>query len=163
MKKGEFSEQIITKELWKLFRKEFPEHAKLSWKEFYSAWGDIAEVIREEAITNPLGVKLGSYTGELKLQYLPYKFEAPDPVTSKELGEEVNHVNLVSRGKVGKVKWERRWAVRFNKLLQFFAFEATRELTKAAKVYIDGNPEKLRVSRNTLGGKHVWKSLKEGK
>ena len=160
MKKGKFSKMVITKELYSRFCKEYPEY-KLSWKEFSDYWKDIAVKVRHYTIYNPLGVKLGSYNGELKFQYLPYKFKAKDQQTSTELGEEVNHVNISSRGKVGKIKWERRWAVKFNKMLQFYAFDETRELHKMAKDHATANPEALRISRNTLGGHSVWRQKRK--
>lgn len=162
MRKGEFSKQIVTKELWRNFIKKFPEHKDITWREFYNSWSEIAETIREEAITNPLGVKLGSYTGELKLQYLPYKMKnAKDQEISNELKEETNHVNLLTRGKVAKIKWERRWAVKFNKMLQFFAFDSTREMNKLAKKHTDENPDKLRMARSVLGGFSFWRQIKK--
>jgi len=60
---------------------------------------------------------------------------------------------------VAKIKWERRWAVRFNKMLQFFAFEPTRKMNTMAKKYTDTNPDKIRVARNTLGGFSVWRQI----
>jgi len=129
-------------------------------KELNTAWRDIATMIRQEAITNPLGVKLGSYTGEIKLQYLPIKFDAYNHAASEEVGEKRKHMNLVTRGKVARIKWERRWAVKFNKMLQFLAFVPTREMCSLAKKHTDAFPEKLRVSRNTLGGKSIWRQLK---
>lgn len=161
MKKGKYSSQVVTKELWKEFTRAFPEYKKMSWKDFSDYWKDLSETIREETITNPLGVKLGHYTGELKYQYLPYKFKAKDNNTSAEEGMEINYVNLVTKGKVGKVKWERRWAVRFNKMLQFYAFEPTREMEDMAKIHTDANPEAIRTSRNTLGGFSIWRQLKQ--
>lgn len=160
MKKGIFSMQIVTEFLWREFKKKFPEYKKKTWKEFSEEWGDIAETIREQAVTNPLGVKLGSYTGEIKLQYLPYKFQSTDYNTSIQLGEKTNYVGLSTRGKVAVVKWERRWAVKFNKMLQYFRFTETRDINKRAKIYIDSNPEKLRVARNTLGGYSIWRQIK---
>lgn len=156
MRKGEFSNLVVTKELYKRFCVDFPEY-KLTWNEFYQVWLSIAEKIRQEAIYNPLGVKLGSYTGELKLQFLPYKFEAIDHTTSSKLGQKVKHLNIDDKGKVAKIKWERRWAVKFNKILQFYAFDETRELHKMAKEHVDKNGEKLRVARITLGGNSVWR------
>ncbi len=158
MRKGKFSTNIVSKELHKEFTESFPEYKNMKWDEFYQTWKDLAEMIRHETVNNPLGIKLGSYTGELKLQYLPHKFKAVDQANSNELGKEVLHTNLVNRGKVGKIKWERRWAVKFNRMLQFYAFEETREINKLAKDYIDNNSEKLRVSRNTLGGFSIWRN-----
>lgn len=128
----------------------------MSWKEFQERWGEIADTIRNEAIVNPLGVKLASYLGELKTQFLPKKYRAVDRKLFMETGEEVNHLNLVTRGKVAKIKWERRWAVNFNKILQLYAFEADRRMNSLAKTYVPENTEKIRTSRITLGGKRTW-------
>lgn len=160
MRKAKFSKSVITKELWKDFIQKHPEHKKMSWNQFYASWQEIAQTIREEAVTNPLGVKLGSYTGEIKLQYLPYKFEAISGNASEKAGEKVKFLSLVTKGKMAKIKWERRWACKFNKMLEYYGFESTREMNKLAKEYIDKHPEKLRISRNTLGGTSIWRKFK---
>lgn len=160
MRKGAFSQQVITKDLYEHFKTTMPEHKDVTWNEFRDIWEDIAQTIREEVIQNPLGVKLPKYTGELKLQYLPYKYKALDNATSQMLGEKVNHLNIDEKGKVGKIKWERRWAVKFNKMLQFFAFEPVRAMNLMAKAHIDESPEKLRMSRGVLGGYNVWRHIK---
>lgn len=157
MKKGEFSKMVVTKELYNRFKKEHPEYKELSWDEFYKSWLEIAAKVRYEAIWNPLGVKLGFYCGELKLQYLPYKFEAIDHGTSEIIGEKTTHLNLDTKGKVPKIKWERRQAVKTNKILQFYAFDETREMNKLAHDYMQKHPDRLRVARVTLGGPSVWR------
>lgn len=157
MRKSKFSKTVISRELWKKFIEEFKEYKDMTWKEFYDNWLDIANVIRQETVHNPLGIKLGSYLGELKTQYLPHKFFADDKDLSNKLGEKVNHLDIHTKGKVAKIKWERRWAVKFNRMLQFYAFDETREINKLAKIYIDGNTEKVRTSRNTLGGPSIWR------
>lgn len=162
MRKGKFSSSVITKELWKKFITTFKEYKDMTWLEFYQNWMDIAQTIRNETIYNPLGVKLGSYLGELKLQYLPYKFEAVDHSLSEKLGENVDYTNIVTKGKVAKIKWERRRAVKFNKVLQFYAFDETREMNNMVKSYILTNPDKVRVARNTLGGMSVWRQKIRG-
>lgn len=151
MRKGKFSKSVVTKDLFKKFKKEFPEYSELEWKTFIKIWLDIAKEIRKQSIYNQLGVKLGSYCGELKLQYLPYNFKTTLP-------DGTNHLNLNTRSKVAKIKWERRWAVKFNKSLQYYAFEGTRDLNKLAKNRVTENPEKLRTARNTLGGKSIWRT-----
>lgn len=157
MRKGEFSKMVITKELFTRFKKEHPEHKNLTWEQFYKYWLDIANKIRQEAITNPLGVKLGFHCGELKLQYLPYKYQAVDHNESEKLGEETTYLNLTNKGKVAKIKWERRQAVKTNKILQFYAFDPTREMDRMADKHIKMHPDKLRVARVTLGGHSVWR------
>jgi hypothetical protein len=153
MRKGEFSKMVVTKELYKRFIEEFPEYEELTWREFYDSWLEIAEQIRHEAAFNPLGVKLGSYVGELKFQYLPYDFKAKDHTS----GDGSDYINLVTKGKVGRVKWERRWAVNFNKMLQFYAFDGAREINELAYQRATQNPESIRVARNTLGGHSIWR------
>lgn len=158
MRKGEFSKLVVTPELFEKFKKEFPEYINLTWKEFYRYWLDITEVIRYEAIYNPLGCKLGSYLGELKLQYIPYKFKAVDNAVSNKEGESLNFLNIETKGKVPRIKWERRAAVRFNKILQFYAFDETRELNRLATKYIrEDNADKIRVARVTISGYSVWR------
>jgi len=158
MRKAEFSKSVITNELFKKFKKEFPEYKNLTWKEFYQYWLDIAKKIRYEVIYNPLGVKLGSYLGELKMQFIPYKFKAVDYGKSIELGEKVPYLNIETKGKVPRIKWERRQAVKFNKILQFYAFDETREVKELAKKYIrDDNVDKIRTARITIGGHSVWR------
>lgn len=157
MRKGEFSKMVVTKELFSKFQKEFPEYSNMKWDEFYNTWLDIAEKIRYEAVNNPLGVKLGGYTGELKIQYIPYKMATINKGESQKMGEKIAPQNFDSKGKPARVKWERRWAVKFNKILQFYAFDETRELTKAAGEYIVNNPTSIRVARVTLGGHSVWR------
>lgn len=157
MRKGGFSKMVVTRELYQKFIREFPEYRNMKWEEFYGKWLQIAEKIRYEAVNNPLGVKLGSYTGELKIQYIPYKMDVVDKGNSQKEGEEVRPFNFDSKGKPARVKWERRWAVKFNKILQFYAFDETRELTKAAGEYILNNPTSIRVARITIGGQSVWR------
>ncbi len=163
MRKAKYSINLVSKDSFKKFKDSFPEHKDMKWEDFSNNWLDITETIRKEIIENPLGIKLGSYTGELKLQYLPYKQKAVDIDLSNKLGEKIDHLNITTKGKVAIIKWERRWAVKFNRMLQFFAFQATRKLNVDAKKYIDSHPEKLRVSRAITGGVNVWKKLKPRK
>lgn len=161
MRKGKYSRQVVSKEAWKDFIENNPDYRNMTWNEFYQNWKEIAETIRNEVVTNPLGVKLGFYTGELKVQYLPHKFDrAMDKTASEEAGEHLTYVNLVTRGKVAIIKWERRWAVKFNRMLQFFAFESNREINKLAETYIKSHPDSVRTARNTMGGYSIWRQLK---
>lgn len=152
MKKGEFSKMVITKKLLTKFKDEFPEYKNMDWKTFYQTWLEIADMIRYEAIYNPMGVKLGSYLGELKLQYLPYKLKAEDFDLSQKEGTKLNYLNIDIKGKNVKIKWERREAVKRNKVLQFYAFDQTRELNRLSATYMEKNSDKLRTARVTLGG-----------
>ena len=161
MGKREFTKPVITKDLWKRFRKEFDDYKDIEWREFYDTWCEIAERIRYYCINNPLGVKLGAYLGELKFQYLPHNFKAKNHMLSEKEGEHIDSMNIPSKGKVCTIKWERRWAVKFNKMLQFYAFNETRDINLLAYKYMETNPNP-RVSRNTLGGISVWRQKIKG-
>lgn len=159
MGKGEFSYHVVSRKLHEKFLQAHPD-SNISWQEFQKLWIDITDTIRTETVYNPLGVRLAYYLGELKVQYLPYKFGTVDKKASEELGVEVNNLHIHSKGKDIKVKWERRWAVKFNRMLQFYAFEPDRKICHLASKHTYESPEKLRVSRNTLGGKRAWRDKK---
>lgn len=160
MRRGKFSKSVVSKQLWRQFIKTNPEYKGMTWDQFFTNWKEIADTIRIETITNDLGVKLGSYTGELKLEYIPYKFRAENYNITEA---RVPYPNILAKGKVAKIKWERRWAVKFNKMLQFFQFQPTREMNILARDYMDGNADKVRMSRITVGGYSVWRQLNKKK
>lgn len=160
MKKGKYSTNVVSHEVYNKFIAEFPNHSHLTFAEFRDLWEDIALTIRTEMISNPLGVKLPKYLGELKLQFLPYKYKAVDQNTSAKYGRNINHLNIDEKGKVAKIKWERRIAVKFNRMLQFFAFEPYRRIQGMAKAHIDANPDLVRMSRSVVGGLSIWRTIK---
>jgi hypothetical protein len=150
--KLKYTHKISTKELFEDFQKRYPEY-DIDLKEFEHIWLDlIAPEIQKEAALNPLGIKLPFYVGELKLQWLPYRPKEIDFNHKDRQGEIVPLLNLMNGGKVPKLKWERRNAVRYNRWLQFYGFTPSREIEKLAKKKIEENPNDLRVSRVTLGG-----------
>lgn len=155
--KKEFSVNIICRENYEEFIKEYPEYKNMTYKDFTQRWKEFTDTLNNEVIINPLGVKLGLYLGELKYQYIPYKFKATAHQTYNESGKEQNFINLNTKGKIGIIKWERRWAVKFNKILQFYAFDAYRGMNILAKNYTDENPHMIRMSRITTGGKSIWR------
>jgi len=157
MRKGQFSKQIVNKQLWWRFIEDNEKYEKVTWDEFRKLWDDIAYTIREEAVENPLGVKLPKFIGELKVQYLPYLNHGHiDHIKSNELGIKVKNLGIVDKGKRGTLKWERRWAVKFNRMLQFFAFQPGRTLKLMTVKKFNKHPEKIRMSGNTLRGHNIW-------
>jgi hypothetical protein len=148
--KGEFKKHLVTTAILKDFKKENPEYKNITWKDFLKIWTDICEEIHEEVCTNPLGIKLKFYIGEIKVQYLPYKLYTkmiiPDEHTA------IKALNLHSRGKTAILKWERRKAIKFNKWLRFFAFQGCRDLQRKVAKSIKENPDRYRISRITTGG-----------
>lgn len=151
MKKGKFSKSVVTKELHKRFIENYPEYKDMGWAEFYGSWKEIAESIRIEAATNPFGIKLGSYAGELVLEYMPSSMKMIDRGKSQDLGKNVTYVNLITKGKTAKLKWSRKEAVKFNDILGFYSFSETREINQLCKKHIEQNPGSLRISNNRRG------------
>ena len=146
--KGKFSKTLVCRELWKEAVKNNLDYKYLSYEEFYKIWMLISQKFKDSVIDNPLGVKAPFFIGEWKIQYLPYKLDVTDYNTSQELGEKVPFLNLHSKGKNGKLVWERRLARRYNVMLNMYAFEALQqgfrdEVNKA----LLANPNKYRISR----------------
>jgi hypothetical protein len=158
--KKEYTDNIICDDLFKKFLNEFPEYKSYSLKQLKDIWTQITDAYVEHAYQNPLGVKLGAFLGDVKVQYMCYDFKAHDYGTSNKEGIDINYINLSTRGKVAKVKWERRNVVKKNKSLQFYGFKADSRIAKKAKQKILESPDSVRVARNTLGGYSIWRQLK---
>lgn len=151
-RKTKYTYKISISEVYEKFKKDYPEFT-ISKKEFESIWLDIlVPEIQNEIVNNPLGFKTPFYNGELKLQWLPYKPKKYDFDHKTKTGDEVPKIDLKNGGKVHKLKWERRNAVRYNRWLQFYGFTHNREIDKLVKNKLNSNPGDMRVSRVTLGG-----------
>lgn len=161
--KTEFTKNVITKDSFKEFKVKNPEFSKMKIEEFRRIWRSITDKICQDIVYNPLGVKLPHYLGELKCQYLPYNFEAINPKILKDTGEKVPHLNIITKDKVAKIKWERRRAVTSNTSLQFYGFDPHREITTLANKHITENPEKVRISRVTVKGHSIWRQYEQDK
>lgn len=151
--KKSFVHHIITEELFSKFKKNYPEF-NISFREFKRLWIEVlAPEIREQVINNPLGFVTSFYCGELKYQWLSYKPKSIDIPYKSKTGEEVPLVNMNHGNKVPKIIWERRNAVRYNPMLQFYGFDPHREMFNKAKLKQENANVSLRVARATLGGK----------
>lgn len=149
--KSGFIYNLLAKEnFYDAFKKEHPEYAHKTWKEVVEAWANISEEFREQIAKNPLGVKLKYYIGELKFQYVPYKFKV---TRTNDRQAPFRELNLHNRGKVGVFKWERRAAVRYNKWLQYYGFDPCDLLKKKGKEMIEEHPDAIRTCRITTGRK----------
>lgn len=150
--KSGFIYHIFTrKNFYKEFKEAYPEYSDKSWNEIRDTWDDISKEFRHQIAKNPLGIKLKYYIGELKFQYLPYKMKTMLKVSEEE---SQRTINLHNRGKTGILKWERRFAVRYNKWLQYFAFDACDLLKKEANNTVLEDPDSIRTSRITTGRKY---------
>jgi hypothetical protein len=142
------------------FKNDYPEF-DTSEEEFLRIWNKVlAPEIRKEIGNNPLGIKLPYYLGEVKAQWLPYILKK-DKMVTKEGNTSFDKLDLTNGGKTMVVKWERRTAVRYTRMLQFYAFEADRKIKDIAKKREKETPEDIRVSRVTLGGNKYGLSSKK--
>lgn len=133
-KKTPWKVDVVTRELFKNFRKDYPEFKSTTFERFRDIWRNIiAPEIRHEWIHNPLGIKLPYYIGELKLNWVPYK----NP----------HFPNMEYGGKTPKIAWERRNAVRYTPTLQFFGMEPCRLVEEAAKKKARYDNKEIRVAQ----------------
>lgn len=142
--KGEFSTSVLSKELWKNSKID------ITWQQFNNILVEIMEEIKREVCNNPLGVKLPFFLGELKIQYLPYRAETQDTKTSQQIGEVVPYLNLHSKGKIGKLVWERKQARKFNASLDMWAYEPAKYFEEAVANALQTNPDKFRIARTRV-------------
>lgn len=145
MGKAEFSTNIVSEDLYNRWKASNPEF-KLTYIEFSKLWQLITDQIQEEIVTNPQGVKLAFQCGELIIQYLPRNLKAKDQVNSDEEGEAVPFLNVTTKGKLAKISWIRKRAVRFNPQIILFAFKHTRNIAIKANEVITNKPEIFRNS-----------------
>lgn len=143
------------------FKTDYPEF-DISEDEFLRIWNKvISPEIRKEAGTNPLGIKLPYYLGEIKVQWLPYILKKDKVIIDSNTP--YDKLDLMNGGKTPTVKWERRNAVRYTRMLQFYAYDEDRKIKDIAKVREKETPEDIRVSRVTLGGEKYGLSSKRQK
>ncbi len=145
--KAEFSTLVLTKQLYKESIKNRKEYSHLTFEQFCDVWEKIVMEIKDEVVDNALGVNLAFYLGELKIQYVPYKMRTKDIAISTELGENTPQIRLKSKGKSGKIIWERKSARRYNRSLELYHFEPHNEFKGMAAKALDRNPDKYRVAR----------------
>lgn len=143
--KREFSTSITDVNAYEKWKKLNPEYDGLSYKEFLSIWEKIAMELRTEVCTNALGVYFPFYTGELKVQYLPLKVKTLNFPSSIEYGEKINLPNIVSKGKIAKITWQRRRAGQFNRMVHLFGFEQYRGFGQQVYKTLLEHPELYRT------------------
>lgn len=152
MKKMEFSSILINREFYA--NEISPKDLGISYEEFLSIWEKITDKIKQQVSSNPLGVNLPFFLGELKVNYLPYKIPLVDDVSSQEIGIEVPRLYLNSKGKRASIVWERKKARRFNNILNIYAFEPMQATFRdAVRNALKLTPELFRVGKLKLANK----------
>ena len=141
--KAEFSTGIVNEKLYIDWLKNNPDY-KLSYKQFLEIWDGIANNIRNEIATNPMGIKLPFSTGEVRVQFLPKVIKGEDHVVSDNEQEKLPFLNIITKGKVAKISWIRKNAVKFNPQIILFAFQQSRLIGKELAKVLWDTPEIFR-------------------
>lgn len=150
--KSKFSKSIFNKELYNKWIVVNPIYIDVSFEEYKRIWKHITDEIQNIIITNPQGIKLPYQCGDLVVQYLPNVVKTTDAVNTSEMGEEVHHLNIVTKGKAAKISWIRKLAARFNPYIVMYGFEQTRVLGKKLYSKLNETPELFRNSKMKVYG-----------
>lgn len=143
--KAEFSTVIVNEKLYQDWKEFNPEY-NLTYKEFLNIWDSIVDNIRKEVSINPMGIKLPFSTGEIRVQFLPKIIKATDNELSSIENEKINFSNIITRGKVAKVSWIRKNAIKFNPNIILFAFEQSRIINQELAKVLWDKPEIFRIT-----------------
>lgn len=135
-KKG-FIYHVVNRKLYDQWAKENKD--ALSWNEFKEVWTYIAEEIIHEVTTNPLGVRLPFYNGDLSTNYVE--------MLNRHRNQGVKCLDWHSNKRQGKVVWAVRNAAKKHRWISFFAFQPCRELKTAAAAAFMNNPDIFRFTR----------------
>lgn len=152
MGKAKYTTHLITRELYNKWIEKTGR--KESFERFVKIWEMIAETLQDEVISNTDGVRLGFYTGDIRLNYTKKYDPIINEKASDEVGKDVKHTNWNTNGKLGKVIWSIDYARKRNKRIKLYAFEPDRVLSrqKAAnafkntpEIYKDNNLSKFQI------------------
>ena len=141
--KAEFSTNIVNVELYKAWAHDNPDY-QLTYKEFILVWDEIVESIRTEVTINPMGIRLPFYTGDIIVQFLPNKVKSIDQEVSNQEKENLPFLNIITKGKVAKISWIRKHAIKFNTRIILFAFQQSRVINKKLAEVLWNTPEIFR-------------------
>lgn len=148
----EFTSILLTRELYD--REVANKEIAVSYEEYLQIWTLITDKVKQQVCTNPLGVNLPFFLGELKVSYLPYKVPSVNNNLSQKVGMEITDTNIHSKGKRGSIVWERKQARRFNNILNIYAFEPTQKtLRDPVREALRENPELFRVGKLKMANK----------
>lgn len=142
--KKEFTHNIINQQVYDRWIDLNPD-ANISYKRFLEIWKIIADKIKREIVENPMGVRLSHMCGEMRIQYLPKSVKAQNYFL-EEKEERPNYLNINSKGKVAKIMWIRKNAVKFNPFIMYFGYEQHKNLNQQAYDFIMKSPELYRSS-----------------
>lgn len=142
-----YTKKVISKELYKKWKKAYPEYSKYSFSDFKNFWKIISNEYKHVVVNTTHGVRLSLYMGDISLKYVISSDLNRNYKNSNEAKEPVGHLNLITSGKNGKIVWSVDYARKFNCELPMLGFETCRNFTKMASKSFLENPELFRITR----------------
>ena len=115
-----YTKKVISKELYEKWIKQYPEYSNYSFKDFKKFWETIASQYKKVITSNPHGVRLSFYMGDISLKYVFFTEVNRNYKLSNQINEPVGHLNFITSGKPGKIVWSVDYARKFNAELPLF-------------------------------------------
>lgn len=161
-KRNKYKRRIVTEALYKKWITEYPEYKDYTIQEFKKYWVSLANKYMDIAVTNPHGVRLPFYMGDLSVQYTPKLDKNISIHKTAKQGIEVKHMNFSTNGKAGKTIWSVDHARKFNKYVSLMGFEGSRRFIKKTTNQLTETPEIFRDSARSKSNRlYMLKKLKE--
>lgn len=161
-KRNKYKKRIVTEALYKKWVAEYPEYSNYTIKMFRQYWNKIANKYMDVAVTNPHGVRLPFYMGDLSVQYPPKLDKNISIHKTAQQGVEVRHMNFSTNGKAGKTIWSVDHARKFNNYLPLMGFEAGRIFAEKTTNQLRETPEIFRDSARSKSNRlYMLKKLKK--
>ena len=140
-KRKKYREHLITDTLYNKWINKYPEYKEYSCKQFREYWKILANKYIDIVVTNPDGVRLPFYMGDISIKYTPKMDKNISIHKSAQQGVEVKHMNFTTNGRAGKIIWSIEHARKFNKYLPIMGFEGSRGFALKSTNQLSENPE----------------------
>lgn len=146
-RKTEFIHNVVSEDLYTRWKKE--NHSSLTFKEFVGVWERIAETLRGKIVSNPYGIRLPFFNGDIGTNYVTSLKKHINSKASREVGYFIPELDWHTNRRPGKICYSINHARRQHRWLILFAFEPCAKLRDAASSGFKNNPEIYRLARNT--------------
>ena len=161
-KRNKYKKRIVTTDLYDKWIAQYPEYKHYTIQMFRKYWVKLANKYMDVAVTNPHGVRLPFYMGDLSVQYTPELDKNISIHKTAQQGVEVRHMNFSTNGKAGKTIWSVDYARKFNKYLPLMGFEAGRKFTEKTTNQLTDTPEIFKDSARSKSNRlYMIKKLKK--
>lgn len=146
--KGQYIYQVVCRKLFLCWRRE-SGYREMTLRQFKNIWELIAAEVRLQVVENTHGVRLPFFNGDISTNYVDMLRRHINTKASQEQGYIIHHLDWHSNKRPGKICWSVRHAMRQNRWVRLYGFDACRELTKAASEGFKNHPEIFRMARTT--------------